>query len=408
MRPIGVYVHFPWCLRKCPYCDFVSFAAEPQSIEHDKYADAVIEELKKRSPALADRTLVSVFFGGGTPSLWASAALGRVLRAILDAATSTTDEVEVTVECNPSSLDEDKAKALLDAGVNRLSVGVQSLDRQRLGFLGRLHDADGGLSAVRAAVRSGMPRVSADLIYGVAVPAEGTSAKYLAGSPMREQTSKEAASEARRVAETGVTHVSAYSLTIEPGTQFGELARRGRLPLSTEDAVADTFFAVEEALGDAGLEHYEISNYARKGDEARHNLGYWRGHEYLGLGTAAFGTLEARTSSTSPKSAIRYRNSPDPARYMRGALGEQLEVESEEELDPDTRLRERIMLGLRLREGVDLGAASEELGLEALTGERQRAIARLIAQGRLEQEGSLIRVPRKAWVLADGVAAELF
>lgn len=408
MEPVGIYVHFPWCLKKCPYCDFVSFARDPDGIEHDRYADAVIAELARRADALSNRTLATVFFGGGTPSLWAPRSLGRVLQEIVRASSNVAGDLEVTVECNPSSLDEDKARALVDVGVNRLSVGVQGLDHDRLHFLGRLHDAEGGLAAVRAAVRAGVPRVSADLIYGVAVPSAASGTRYLAGGPTREQSSNEAAAEARRVAETGVTHVSAYSLTIEPGTQFGELARRGRLPIATEDAVADTFFAVEEALASAGLEHYEISNYARKGHEARHNLGYWRGHDYVGLGCAAFGTISGRAAGTSDAWAKRYRNVPDPERYMRAALSGELDVESEEALDPETRLRERIMLGLRLREGIDLEAAAKELGIPSAIEARKQAIERLSAKGKLARTGDRIHVPRNAWVLADGIAAELF
>jgi oxygen-independent coproporphyrinogen-3 oxidase len=197
--------------------------------------------------------------------------------------------------------------------------------------------------------------------------------------------------------------VSAYSLTIEPGTQFGELWRRGRLPVANEDVVADAFFAIEEALGSAGLSHYEISNYARPGDEARHNLGYWRGHDYLGLGCAAFGTLSGPDGA-----AVRYRNGTDPARYMRSVLSGELAVESEEPLDGETRLRERIMLGLRLREGFDLEEAAAALGVPAWTEARRSAAERLQARGKLVIEGGHVRVPRDAWVLADGIAAELF
>ncbi|MDI1449702.1 radical SAM family heme chaperone HemW [Polyangium sp. 6x1] len=409
MEPIGVYVHFPWCLKKCPYCDFVSFAKERDGIEHERYADAILAELERRAGAFEGRTLATVFFGGGTPSLWAPHALGRVLAGIRAAAAGHAgDDVEVTVECNPSSLDEDRARALVDVGVNRLSVGVQGLEPERLRFLGRLHDAEGGLEAVRAALRAGVPRVSADLIYGVAVPTKEAGPKYLAGGPTQEQSPSEAAAEARRVAETGVTHVSAYSLTIEPGTQFGELSRRGRLPIASEDGVAETFFAIEEALGAAGLGHYEISNYAREGHEARHNLGYWRGHDYVGLGCAAFGTVSGRGAGVSAGFALRYRNAIDPARYMRAALAGEAEVESEEPLDPETRLRERIMLGLRLREGFDLERSAAEVGAEAWTPSRKQAAERLVKRGKLTIEGGTIRVPRDAWVLADGIAAELF
>lgn len=400
MEPISVYVHFPWCLKKCPYCDFVSFAETRDRIDHAGYADAVIAELgaRARRGVLAGRPLRSVFFGGGTPSLWEPAELGRVLAAILEAAPEReAEEVEITVECNPTSLDEDRARAFMRAGVNRLSVGVQGLDEKRLRFLGRLHGPSEGLEALRAALRSGMPRVSGDLIYGAhGVGAGGAEV----GS---EETAAEAAEEARRVASTGVSHVSAYSLTIEPGTQFGELARRGKLPMAKEETVVESFLAIEAALEAAGLEHYEISNYARPGHESRHNLGYWLGLDYLGLGCAAFGTL-----SRGDGSAVRYRNHALPARYMEAAKAGASTEESEEVLDPETRLRERIMLGLRLRAGLDLEAAAAALGIRGLGDGRRRAMERLAKMGRLEVEGSRIRAPRRAWVLADGTAAELF
>jgi oxygen-independent coproporphyrinogen-3 oxidase len=390
MSPIGVYVHFPFCLKKCPYCDFVSFARARADIDHEGYADAVIAELARRRGALVGRRLETVFFGGGTPSLWEPAALGRALAAILDAAEERAPEVEVTVECNPTSLDEERAAAFRAQGVGRLSVGVQGLDAERLAFLGRLHDPEGGLAAVRAALRAGVPRVSADLIYGVAT---GEAAP----------APEDAAAEVGVVAETGVGHVSAYSLTIEPGTQFGELARKGRLPIAPDDAVADAFFAVETALEARGFRHYEISNYARPGQEARHNLGYWRGVDYLGLGCAAFGTL-----SSADGTALRYRNLRDPARYVAAARsGAELDDEREP-LDREARLRERLMLGLRLAEGVDLAGAERELGISPWTAERRRSADRLIRRGRLTVEGDRLRVPREARVWTDGIAAELF
>lgn len=393
MRPIGVYVHFPYCLKKCPYCDFVSFARAREQIDHRGYADAVLAELDRRRPALEGKRLETVFFGGGTPSLWDPAELGRVLAAILDAAPERAPAVEVTVECNPSSLDEARARELRDVGVGRLSVGVQGLDAGRLSFLGRLHGPEGGLDAVLAALRAGVERVSADLIYGVAATSE----------PGGTMTPAEAADEAARVARTGVTHVSAYSLTIEPGTAFGEMARRGRLPLAADAAVADAFFAVESALEAEGFTHYEISNYARPGAEARHNLGYWRGADYLGLGCAAVGTL-----STGGGGAERYKNAPDPARYTAAALAREATEMEREALDPETRLRERIMLGLRLLEGVDLDAARAELGIDAWSPARRRAAERLVKRGRLAVDGDRLRVPRQARIWTDGVAAELF
>ena len=401
-RPLLVYVHFPWCLEKCPYCDFVSEKIERASIDHAGYERAVLAELAARSGGPVDRLgprrLVSVFFGGGTPSLWATASLGRVLAAIRDRfpALPGDPEVEVTVECNPSSLDEDKARALRDVGVNRLSIGVQSLAKDRLSFLGRLHDDAGALAALHGAVRSGMPRVSGDLLFGV-----------------HGQSPDEAAIEAGRIADTGVTHVSAYNLTIESGTKFGELARRGRLPLADEGRMVDSFFAVEAALASKGLGHYEISNYGAPGDESRHNLGYWRGTEYLALGTAAVGAL---AGSASGHAAARYRNHPDVRKYVAACASVHADsvwieggvTHSIEDLDAETRLRERIMLGLRVREGLDLGAAAHDLGVDPWPQERERAASKLVARGRLVRSADRVSVPPAAWIFADGVAAELF
>lgn len=390
MRSFGVYVHFPFCLKKCPYCDFVSYARDRAAIDHARYADAVLAELARRRAAFAGRRLATVFFGGGTPSLWDPAQLGRVLRGVLDAAEARAPEVEITAECNPTSLDEDRARALVDVGVNRLSVGVQGLDADRLRFLGRLHDPEGGLAALAAAVRARVPRVSADLIYGVSAGRD----------PDAPAT---AAAEVARVAETGVTHLSAYSLTIEPNTEFGERARKGALPIAPDEALADAFFAVEEALAARGFAHYEISNYARPGEEARHNLGYWRGDDYLGLGCAAFGTTSDET-----RAAVRYRNHKDPLRYEADALEGRPTESEREELDPETRLRERIMLGLRLAEGFDLERSGAELGVPGWTPARRRTAEKLRARGRLTVDGGHLVVPPAARVWTDGVAADLF
>ncbi|MGH7296686.1 MAG: coproporphyrinogen-III oxidase family protein, partial [Polyangiaceae bacterium] len=204
-------MHFPYCLAKCPYCDFVSYAMEREAIDHAAYADAVLRELDRRveagvgAGAGAGGRVATVFFGGGTPSLWEPRELGRVLGGIR-AALPCTDELEVTVECNPTSIDEDRARALVDQGVGRVSIGVQSLRDERLRHLGRLHDARGAIEAVRGALRA-VPRVSADLIFG------------LPG-----QTPEQARDEALELVELGLSHVSCYQLTIEPGTRFGELA----------------------------------------------------------------------------------------------------------------------------------------------------------------------------------------
>lgn len=388
--PLGVYVHFPWCLKKCPYCDFYSLATERQEIPHAEYADSVIRELERRAADLSGRRLKSVFFGGGTPSLWKTDELGRVLARVRSAFSSASD-VEVTAECNPSSFDARKADELGMAGVNRVSLGVQGLDAERLRFLGRLHDGPGALAALKIALASAIPRVSADLIFGVAG-----------------QRPDEAEREARTLAELGPTHLSAYALTIEPGTEFGSLARRGRLPLLDDELVARSFEGVARALEDAGFEHYEISNYARNGHYAEHNLGVWRGESYLGLGAGAFGTVALGDR------VIRYRNARAAERYLDAARDDGAAlwapsalVSDVEPITPKTALVERLMLGLRLASGVDLETIARETGESAWTADRERAIDRLVRAGRLEREGDRLRIPRQAWLVADGVIREI-
>jgi len=384
---LGVYVHFPWCLAKCPYCDFFSLAEQRPNIPHVAYADAVVRELERRAADLPAFELGSVFFGGGTPSLWEPRELGRVLAAIRSAFRGAS--VEVTAECNPSSFDAARAAQLREAGVTRVSLGVQGLDAKRLEFLGRLHDPEGALGALRAALAAGFERVSADLIFGVAG-----------------ESPDEARTEALRLAELGPTHLSAYSLTIEPGTRFGALAKAGKLPLLEDDIAARSFEAVSEALGGAGFEHYEISNYARAGHYAAHNLAVWRGGSYLGLGTGAWGTVPRDGQR------IRYRNAPAPERYLRSSTSAELWKTSElvsdvEQIAAETALSERLMLGLRLAEGVDLAALEAETGARVLTPERTRTLERLERRGRIVRQGNRIRIPRGAWLFADGVVRDL-
>jgi oxygen-independent coproporphyrinogen-3 oxidase len=385
--PLGVYVHFPWCLSKCPYCDFVVHAAPRASIDHAGYADAVLLELAKRAAQVSSATLTSIFFGGGTPSLWDPHQLGRVLEAIVRAFPTHSAGIEVTVECDPSSLDEDLARSLVDVGVNRLSIGVQSFDGERLRFLGRIHSGPEALQAVRGAVRARVPRVSTDLIYALAGESPETPAV-----------------EAAQLVDLGATHVSAYSLTIEPATPFGKLARRGRLPLCEDSAMAASFFAIDEALIAAGLEHYEVSNYAAPGQRSTHNLGYWLGHDYLGLGCGAYGTI-----TSSDGSARRYRNPAGPREYVHRAHDGEIDRFGEDEkLDGPTRLRERIMLGLRMKDGFDLEEAAREVGTEPYPDDRRAALEKLEARGRLVRRGSRLRVPRDAWIWVDDTAAALF
>jgi putative oxygen-independent coproporphyrinogen III oxidase len=394
-RTLGLYVHFPWCLQKCPYCDFLSIARERAEIPREDYTAAVLRELRRRAPPLRERPLSTVFFGGGTPSLWGSAGIATILSELPRHFSFAETGLEVTVECNPSSFSLELAREFVAAGVNRVSIGVQSLDAERLRFLGRLHDAKGGLDAVSAALEGGVPRVSADLIFGVAG-----------------QSPEDAAREAEQVAALGVGHLSAYSLTIEPGTAFGSLHKRGRLPLLAEAAAAQSFVAVHDALEARGFEHYEISNYAKPGEQSRHNLGYWRGDDYLGLGVGAWGTI----SEPSTRSSTRYRNTPSAERYLGeqdwpeptpGTAGSAHTYHSCERLTPQDRRMERLMLGLRVREGVDLEQLEAELGTAAVDAASVPNYRRRIAEGHLRLDGTRLKIPSSFWLFADSIIRDV-
>jgi len=382
MSSLGVYIHFPWCARKCPYCDFATEPREATAIPHAAYADAVLRELEARAPTLEGAELVSVFFGGGTPSLWDTSELGRVLTGIRGAFAQHAGEVEVTVECNPSSLSAQGVEGLARAGVNRLSVGVQSLSDDRLRFLGRLHDSRGALAALRDATRV-FSRVSADLMFG-----------------MPGQTPRALEAEIDALLELGLWHISAYALTIEPATPFGEQARSGALLQAPEDDFAHMFEAAHAHFAKAGLDHYEVSNYAARGQESRHNQHYWRGGSYLGLGAAAVGCLPAG------QGARRYRNHPKPERYMQRADTAEREV-FEEDLDGHALVREALMLGLRTREGVDLEALAGRVGFDPLKG-REAALSRRQARGDVVLVDGNLRIPVERWLMLDGIIADLF
>jgi putative oxygen-independent coproporphyrinogen III oxidase len=398
---LSVYVHFPWCLRKCPYCDFATSALEREAIPHGAYADAVLAELGQRSASLEHARLFSVFFGGGTPSLWEPSELARVVAGIRAAFKQQVDDVEVTVECNPSSLDAERARALHDAGVNRLSVGVQSLDDAELKFLGRLHDRSLAMRALDAA-QAVFTRVSADLMFALPEQPEARFYGYL-----------------DELFARGLSHVSAYALTIEPATKFGELSRKGLLQAAPDDSYAAMFEGIHQRCAAQGLGHYEVSNYARSGEESRHNQHYWRGGSYLGLGAAAVGCLHGALlgSEANATKGRRYRNHPDAQRYMQRAfmLGSRAdphasapEVEVfKEALSAADVIREALMLGLRTREGVDLAQLRERVGTDPRSG-RERVLERLLSRAQLKLENERLSVPVERWLLLDGIVAELF
>lgn len=359
----------------------------PREIPHEAYAAAVAHELSLRAPWLGSASLDTVFFGGGTPSLWSTPALGHVLAAITR--TFGNSAREVTVECNPTSLDEDKARALRDVGVTRVSIGVQSLRQQHLRYLGRLHDDAQARRAVHSAAKIAGLRVTADLMFG-----------------MPDQSERELIEDARALIDLGARHLSAYALTIEPATRFGELAKKGRLPKLPDDDVAVLFEAMDRLADELSMEHYEVSNYAFEGERGQHNEAYWRGEHYLGLGAGAVGCTPRPDASI-----VRYKNHyttrDGVARYLdahaRGALPD----EETEVLSAQDRVREGLMLGLRTSDGADLRALRDRVGVDPREG-RERAIEKAVARGWITDDGQRLRVVRDKWLVADDIVSSLF
>ena len=335
-EPLALYIHWPFCAAKCPYCDFNSHVRD--AIDQARFRAALRRELAHEAARVGRRPLSSIFFGGGTPSLMepdSVAALIADARALFDA----TADIEITLEANPTSVEIGRLAAFRDAGVNRASLGVQSLEEDALRFLGRKHDAAQAIAALEAARRI-FPRLSFDLIYA---------------RPGQDEASWRA--ELRRALALAADHLSLYQLTIEPGTQFATLHGRGAFALPEGDDAARLYVATAEEAARFGLLPYEVSNYAKPGAESRHNLAYWRYGDYLGIGAGA----HQRLLRDGRMIATRRHRAPEEwaARVERDGHA----AVEEETLTPRDRAREALLMGLRLAEGVDPARITARSGL---------------------------------------------
>ena len=353
-RPVGVYVHFPYCTHRCPYCDF-AVTTEPLPGER-RYARAVLAELALRAPAFDGLAPASIYLGGGTPSLWDPDEVAEVLGA-LRARFRVPAGAETTIEANPESCDRERLRAWRAAGVNRVSVGAQSFDPGVHAKLGRRHGPDAAARAIRAAADE-IGNASVDLIYGA-----------------RRSTVEIARADAARAVAAGAVHLSAYQLTLDPAVLAEEvplarLRRQGRLPLPDDEDAARQGGAVRSTLRRLGLRRYEISNYARPGRESVHNRLYWDGESYLGLGAGAYGCL--RTDD----GALRYGNRRDARGYLEAALDGRLPTAEEDRVEPQAARNERLMLALRTTRGADLAALSPAQAREAGEAVRRRLAVR--------------------------------
>lgn len=323
----GVYVHWPFCKAKCPYCDFNSHVR--QSVDQSAWTEAYLAEIDRTAAETGPRAVQSVFFGGGTPSLMEPALVGAILDRIA-ARWSMSNDAEITLEANPTSVEAERFRGYRDAGVNRLSLGIQALDDTDLHRLGRQHSAAEALAAL-ALARETFPRVSCDLIYA-----------------RQDQTLAGWQAELAQLLSLGPDHMSLYQLTIEDGTAFGRLFAEGKLRgLPDEDLAAEMYEATEGLCAQAGLLAYEVSNYAQPGSESRHNLIYWRMGDYAGIGPGAHGRL------TLPHGRFATSTLRSPEAWLAAAAKGNGETERELLSDED-RAVEYLMMSLRLAEGSDL------------------------------------------------------
>lgn len=395
---ISLYVHVPFCLSKCPYCDFNTY----QGIESQfgDFLSAVTGEITAWSRALGHPPVNTIFLGGGTPSYLPEGDVGRIMDAIAESY-SVRYGAEITAECNPNDLTSARCAELRAAGINRISMGVQSMDNGLLAMLGRRHDADEAASALATCRSVGFDNVNLDLIYG-----------------LPRQSLDQWRDTVERIVELSPDHISMYSLTLEEGTPLKLWVEQGRLPEPDPDLAADMYDLARESLRDAGYHHYEISNWCRPGRESQHNLAYWRNLQWVGVGPGAHSSLRTAESA----GGCRFWTVRSPREYARlaaewvdqsaGGQWSQVSqqsiesvptVDGSEAIDEATAAAETMFLGLRLLDGMDVAAASERVGID-LASRYAVELAELTADGLLvwDEEGRL-RLTEEAYLVGNQV-----
>jgi putative oxygen-independent coproporphyrinogen III oxidase len=373
-EPLALYVHWPFCVSKCPYCDFNSHVRG--GVDQDTWRRALLADLAHEAGLLPGRKLTSIFFGGGTPSLMDPATVEAVI-----AAASThwrpAENIEITLEANPNSVEVARFAELAAAGVNRLSLGLQSFDDDALAFLGRAHSARDGFRALEIAQRN-FRRVSFDLIYALPGDSEDSWSATLA-----------------QALSLGTSHLSLYQLTIEPGTRFASMVARHEFEPLDPDAAAALYELTDAMTSAAGIPAYEISNYARAGNESRHNLTYWRYAEYAGIGPGAHGRrLSIRT--------VRHKK---PENFLSALTRNSHGISEEAPLSPIESSDEALVMGLRLSEGINPDALAKRFGLPAIVDWAR--VERLVASAHLTKQGDQIALTAAGRLLLDHILGEI-
>ena len=370
---LALYVHWPFCVSKCPYCDFNSHVRD--GIDQVAWREALLADLAHEARLLPERRLTSIFFGGGTPSLMDPSTVETVIDAARDH-WKIDEEIEITLEANPNSVEAARFADLAAAGVNRLSLGLQSFDDSALRFLGRAHSAREGFRALEIAQKN-FRRVSFDLIYALPGDTEDSWSATLA-----------------QALSLGTSHLSLYQLTIEPGTRFATMVAKDQFEPLDPDASAALYELTEAMTCSAGMPGYEISNYARSGQESRHNLTYWRYGDYAGIGPGAHGRrLGART--------VRHRK---PENFLSAIARNGHGIAEEAPLSALEAADEALVMGLRLAEGVDVGSVEKRFDRAVIDWNR---VDRLVASGHLRRDGTRIALTARGRLLLDHILGEI-
>lgn len=372
----ALYIHWPFCLAKCPYCDFNSHVRD--KVDVTAFEAMLLADMRHEAGFAATEPLTSIFFGGGTPSLMPPVLVAKLLTEA-ESLWGFDPDIEITLEANPSSVEAAKFADLSSAGVNRVSLGLQALDDDVLSFLGRLHDVNEGLAALAIAQKQ-FDRMSFDLIYA-----------------RPDQSAQQWSAELNRALSFGTGHLSLYQLTIEPGTRFATLVRQGRLKPLDDDEAGDLYAVTAELAGQAGFIPYEISNYARSGQESRHNLAYWRYDDYVGIGPGAHGRRNGFATQRHKK----------PENWLSCVERNGHGMVVERALASREQASEALLMGLRLGEGIDLSALSARFGLArpALIDFSRFEFYR--DMGMVWDDGRRIGVTPHAMPLLDGLLTDL-
>ncbi|HLE24939.1 MAG TPA: radical SAM family heme chaperone HemW [Thermodesulfobacteriota bacterium] len=371
----GAYVHIPYCVKKCPYCDFNSYGVG-RRIPEKEYTEAVLKELDFYRESIENLPLTSIFFGGGTPSLFSADSIGKIISKILNV-TTPLDSIEISLEVNPKTAELEKLKALKDVGVNRMSVGVQSFSERKLKLLGRINTPDDSRRVLEDIIKAGFNNFNLDLIFGVSF-----------------ETLDEWMGDLEKALDFNTIHISAYCLTIEDDTGFGALYSQGKLPLPDEDTLAEMLIFTSDFLEQAGFVQYEISNFAKQGHECRHNLLYWRGENYLGLGAGAHSHLDLNEGSSW---GVRWANLKNPDLYMRTVLEGKIPLAFTELLSREEAIQDKIMMGLRLGEGINLTSMRDRFGAKLYSD----SLSALFKQGFLELSDNSLHLTKKGILVSN-------